>query len=195
MLDFTRIIQDDLIKIGCVFGSDKVLFIKCGQGGTIYGHGNMYLDFALKFNRKYGCTVMVSEILSDGREAFDREMETVCSLLGEGCRLCCLGISKGGLLTLWHGAENRMIERIATVNAPLMLNFHNRTLPAILKRPREELTLYYGTNDPSFSYVPFVETRSNTVIIENASHNLTPAELEPIIEQMCDRASVAWGVH
>ena len=46
MMDFTKTIEDNSIKMGYIPGSQEVLFIKCGQGGTIYGYENKYLDLA-----------------------------------------------------------------------------------------------------------------------------------------------------
>lgn len=186
MKDFTQIIEEDIIKIGYIQGSNKVLFIKCGQGGSIYGYGNKYLDIALRVNERCGCTVFISETLNDGKEAYEREMEVVRKLVGDTCRIYFLGISKGGLLLLWNGASNELAERIVTVNAPLMINFHNRTRPAINKLGREALTMVYGIEDPSFKYVPFVSSDTNVQIIDGADHNLVGGKigLDEIVEKL-----------
>ena len=186
MRKFTRIIEEPLIKMGYVGGSDKVLFIKCGQGGSIYGYENKYLELALSVNEKYGFTVFVSEIVNDGKEAYEREMELVRLLVGESCRVYFLGISKGGLLLLWHGNDSVFSKRIVTVNAPLMINFHNRTRPAINKLDAEKLTMIYGTKDPSFSYVPFLSSCTDVQIIDGADHNLIGGNvgLDVIVEEM-----------
>lgn len=172
MKDFSQIIEENSIRMGYIPGSEKVLFIKCGQGGSIYGYENKYLGLAWYINEKYGCTVFVSEILSDCKEAYDREMQIVASLVGKDCQIYCLGVSKGGLLTLWHGASNPLVKRIVTVNAPLMINFHNRTRPAIRAIPRDRLSMIYGTEDPSFKFVPFVSSIVDVKIIDGADHNL-----------------------
>ena len=44
--DFAQIITVEDITIGYIPGSSKVLFIKTGQGGSIYGYENKYLDLA-----------------------------------------------------------------------------------------------------------------------------------------------------
>lgn len=177
MKDFAQIIEENSIKMGYIPGSEKVLFIKCGQGSSIYGYENKYLSLAWYINEKYGCTVFVSEILDDGREAYNREMEIVASCVSEDCKIYCLGVSKGGLLTLWYGANNPLIKRIATVNAPLMINFHNRTRPAIQMIPRDGLTMFYGTEDPSFKFVPFISSFARVQIIEGADHNLCGGDI------------------
>ena len=51
--DFTKIITVEETTIGYIPGSAKALFIKTGQGGSIYGYENKYLDLAFEVNEKY----------------------------------------------------------------------------------------------------------------------------------------------
>ena len=41
---FTQIFTSEDMSVGYIPGSSKVLFIKTGQGGSIYGYENKYLD-------------------------------------------------------------------------------------------------------------------------------------------------------
>ena len=58
-----------------------------------------------------------------------------------------------------------------------MVNFHSKTLPAIKNLGKDKLTMIYGSLDPSYKYVPFVEKWANIKIIEGADHNLNGAEI------------------
>ena len=49
--NFDKIIDE---TAGYIHGSNKVLFIKTGQGGSIYGYENKYLDLAIEVNEKIG---------------------------------------------------------------------------------------------------------------------------------------------
>ena len=184
--DFIRVIEEDLIKVGYVLGNEKVLFIKCGQGGSVYGYDNKYLDLAWHINEKYGYSAFVSEIADDGREAFEREMGIVKGLIGKDCKIYYLGISKGGLLGLWHGASDPSIEKMITVNAPLMINFHNKTRPSAMAFGRKRLTMVYGTLDPSYKFVSFIAPFANAWVIEGADHNLVGSDvsLDEIVEHL-----------
>ena len=97
-----------------------------------------------------------------------------------------LGVSKGGLIGIWHGADDPKIKRMLSVNAPLMINYHGKTLPGIKKLGKERLTMIYGSLDPSFKYVPFVEKHTNVKIIEGADHNLIGAKIDfaAMVEQL-----------
>ena len=57
---FTKTFIENGINIGYIDGSNKVLFIKTGQGGSIYGYENKYLDLAIWAKEQYGCSVFVS---------------------------------------------------------------------------------------------------------------------------------------
>lgn len=190
MNDFVHIIEKRSMKMGYIPGSERVLFIKCGQGGSIYGYENKYLDIASQVSEKYGCSVFVSEIKDEGVDAFEREMKAVKLLAGEDCKVFCLGVSKGGLLALWHGQYEPSVQKIVTVNAPLMINFQNRTRPAIRSIKKGCLTMIYGTRDPSFKFVPFVEQLTNVQIIDGADHNLVGGgvSLMGIVESLLENS-------
>ena len=81
-----------------------------------------------------------------------------------------MGISKGGLIGCWYGVENPRVKRLVLVNAPLMINFHNRTLPCIKKFSRNQLTMIYGSLDPSYRYIDFVTPYTTVKIVDGADH-------------------------
>ena len=171
-IDFTQIILNEDMSVGYIPGSSKVLFIKTGQGGSIYGYENKYLDLAIEVNDKYGYTIFVSATVEDSREAYDRDIQLLEHLLGTTeYTIFYLGVSKGGLIGIWHGSDNPRINRMVSVNAPLMINYHGKTLPGIKKLGKEKLTMIYGSLDPSYKYIPFVEKYASVQIIEGADHN------------------------
>ena len=179
--DYVDIISKDQVNIGYIPGSSKVLFIKTGQDSSIYGYENKYLDLAIEVNKKYGCSVFVSSTMSDGKEAYERDMHVLEQCLGTTeYEISYLGISKGGLFGIWHGADNRKIKKMISINAPLMINFHSKTLPGIKKLGKEKLTMIYGSLDPSYKYVTFAEKHTNIQIIEGANHNLTITQIRLI---------------
>lgn len=179
MNDFTHVVSDNNnLSIGYIPGSTKVLFIKTGQGGTIYGYENKYLELALEVNEKFGYSVFVSATIIDTKESFQKDIQLVEECLGTtDFEIYYLGISKGGLIGIWHGADNPKIKRMVSVNAPLMINFHGKTLPGIKELGKEKLLMIYGSLDPSYKYVPFVDKYTNVQIMEGADHNLIGASV------------------
>ena len=171
--DFTKIITAEETTIGYIPGSAKALFIKTGQGGSIYGYENGYLKSALEVNDKYGYSVFVSATTVDTKESFQEDITLVEELIGTpDFELYYLGVSKGGLIGIWHGCDEPRIVKMLSINAPLMINYHGKTLPGVLKLGIDKLVMIYGSLDPSFKYLPFVKKHANVSIIEGADHNL-----------------------
>ena len=176
--DFTNIITAEDMTIGCIPGSNKVLFIKTGQGGSIYGDNNRYIDLAFEINEKQGFSVFVSATTVDTKASFLRDIQAVVDTLGTtDFEIYYLGVSKGGLIGIWHGSDEPRIKKMISINAPLMINYHGKTLPGVKKLGTNKLTMVYGSLDPSYKYVPFVEKYAKVQIIEGADHNLKNSSL------------------
>ena len=176
--DFTKITSNENMTVGYIPGSSTILFIKTGQGGSIYGYENKYLDLALEVNEKYGFSVFVSATIVDTRGSFARDIQVIEEALGTSeFEIYYLGVSKGGLIGIWYAADEPRIVKMVSINAPLMINFHGKTLPGIKKLGREMLTMVYGSLDPSYPYVPFVDKHTNVQIIEGADHTLKNSNL------------------
>lgn len=175
MNDFEMVIdrKGEAIHVGVIIGTSKVLFIKTGQGATIYGYENKYLKLAQRMNCKYGCTVFVSATVEDTRDAYDKDVRIITEVMGNvPFEIFYMGISKGGLIGCWYGASDPNVKRILSINAPLMVNFQNRTLPAIKKLSADRLIMVYGTLDPSYRYTGFIKRYANVEILEGADHQL-----------------------
>ena len=97
--DFTQIFTDGDTKVGYIPGSETVLFIKTGQGSTIYGNENKYLSLAIYVNEKYGCSVFVSATSDDSAKAHLRDMAVLDGIfVNKSYQIYYLGVSKGGLI-------------------------------------------------------------------------------------------------
>lgn len=187
--DFAAKVDFDGVNMGYIPGSENVLFIKTGQGGSIYGYENKYLDLALRFNEKYGFSVFVSATVEDDKNAFDRDMIVLDKVfVNQSYQIYYLGVSKGGLIGMWHGSENEKIVKMVTINAPLMINYHSKTRPAI-ERLGDKLWMVVGSLDPSYDYTPFLKGRANVKIIKGADHNLVGSE-----ESLFDIAEELYGL-
>ena len=187
--DFAAKVDFGGVNMGYIPGSEKVLFIKTGQGGSIYGYENKYLDLALRFNEKYGFSVFVSATVEDDKNAFDRDMLVVDKVfVNQSYQIYYLGVSKGGLIGMWHGSENEKIVKMVTINAPLMINYHSKTRPAI-ERLGDKLWMVVGSLDPSYDYTPFLKGCANVKIINGADHNLIGSE-----ESLFDIAEELYGL-
>ena len=153
---YNEIITDDGVSIGYISGSERVLFIKTGQGGSIYGESDKYLNLAREINERYGMSIFVSATDCDSECIYQSEMELVKQKVRiEDYDMYYLGVSKGGLIGIWYAKGSPVLRNILTVNAPLMINFYSKSLPSI-KALGDKLTMIYGDLDPSFKYLPFI---------------------------------------
>ena len=66
-----------VIDYGIMEGNNKIIFIKSGQDGTIYGYQNKYLNIAYTINKKYGYTVICSSNPFDGTNPLDNAMNVI----------------------------------------------------------------------------------------------------------------------
>lgn len=175
MLGFEQIIElpagNEVSKIGYIKGSSKVLFIKGGQGGELCGYDNRYLRLAHAMHTVYGCSVFVSETRVDTRESYEQDMRVVAECFGNApYEIYYMGISKGGLIGCWYAPQNPHIRSVVAVNAPLMINFYQRTLPALKYLGRERVMMIFGSLDPSFPLVGFAARHANVRVIEGVDH-------------------------
>ena len=178
-MDYTKIYDIDGARIGLIPGSRDILFVKTGQGGLIYGYEDRYLSLALEVSERFGYSVIVSETASDTVDTYNREMALIDEIFADAeYRLYYVGFSKGGLIGCWYGADNPRVERILSINAPLMVNFYNKTLPAIKRLGRARISLIYGSLDPSYKFVPFVDKYARVHIIEGAGHTLDSPDVD-----------------
>ena len=172
-MEFDHIITDTTaqIQIGYKSGTNKILFIKTGQGGSIYGYENKYINLAQTISEKYGFSVFVSATTLDNKEVYDKEMQILDRIFhNKPYEIYYMGISKGGLIGCWYGTDNHRIKKMVSINAPLMINFHNKTLPSIKKYPRNKFTMIYGSLDPSARYLDFVTPYATVKTVTGADH-------------------------
>ena len=186
--DFERTYKEDKMHIGYILGDHNAVLIKTGQGGSIYGYKNKYLDIALNLNKKYDCSVFVSATIIDDEPHFNKEMQLIEESLGDKAEIYHIGISKGGLIGCWYASQHNRVKRILAINAPLMINFHNKTLPALKSAGHGKISMIYGSLDPSYKYIPFISNYVDVQIIDGADHAFSRHTdiLKKAIEPICD---------
>lgn len=150
-----------IIDYGIVKGNETIIFIKAGQGGSIYGYNNKYLSIAKKVNSKYGYTVICSSNPFDGRNPLDNAMEVIEDYCNQNnisdYKIYYMGHSNGGIIGAWYGVNYSKIKRMLLINTPLMYNLH-KTKEGIRKFSGESLVMVYGELDQSYKYIELLNT-------------------------------------
>lgn len=169
--------ENIIINYGIIKGNNKILFIKAGQDGSMYGYENKYLRIAKRINEKYGYTVIASSNPFDGRNPLDNAMEVIeeyCKDKFDDYDIYYMGHSNGGLIGAWFGNNYEKIRKMLLINAPLMYNWH-KTKDGIKKFNGELVSLIYGEFDQSIKYtellLPLTNEKIKLNIIKNEDHH------------------------
>lgn len=166
-----------IIDYGIIKGNNKIVFIKAGQDGSMYGYENKYLKIADSINNKYGYTVICSSNPFDGNNPLDNAMDVIDNYCNDNnfkdYEIYYMGTSNGGIIGAQFGFNYPKIKRMLLINAPLMVNLH-RTKDGIKAFKGEKIVLVYGSLDQSYRYVGLIEPLLNEKIkleiIEGQDH-------------------------
>ncbi len=171
--------EDAVLEYGCIYGSEKIVFIKAGLGGDHLGYENRYLKIARRLNEKYGCSVISisNPYIENRRIDIENDRKIISDVIQKqnvkNPKLYFFGHSNGCIKGLELAASGMTFHRMILINMPLMINFHKikRWLAAL---SQTGIVAVYGDQDPSYPYVPFIDGRIadlETRIIPGADHN------------------------
>ena len=161
------------ISYGIVNGSESIVFIKAGAGGSHTGYENKYLHMAHAIHKNDGSTVICASNPSDAlsREYDGAVLQQILSAKSNPNfkpKIRFIGTSRGAFLGLTELAEHFEFDKLLLINMPLMINFHK------VKRARaiSRAVFVFGSADPSVPYVPFLKRHTeNITLIQGANHN------------------------
>ena len=188
------------VEYGIIRGNGHIVVIKAGSGGSYMGDGEKYARMAHRLHDAYGCTVIcLSNFSTDSFERGDVAIirEVISGMDGE-IFLYYIGNSNGGTQGVLAATKHFVFQRMLLINMPLMLNFH-KIKEAIAhvggtNEANTEIRFVYGSKDPSYAYVPFLENAcrrdrcSTHVEIERilgADHNF--AGMLDVFVELCMR--------
>jgi len=173
-----RLPGDIALEYGVFSGSERVVLIKSGRGGSFRGDHDKYLRMARHLSRDRGYFVICSSNPVECEQTFDADKRFIefCAMQMEWSdfSLSLIGNSNGAYQNLFLAKQMPQTQKILCINMPLMVNYH-RSAAMLRSMGDVEKTLVYGTHDPSVSYLPFLErwelSRFRIVRVEGADHN------------------------
>ncbi len=175
---FSKMIAEGVaVDYGIVFGGARITLIKSGRGGSCRGEEDKYLRMAHRLRDRRGDTVICSSnpVNMESKDCDRAVIEEYMRKQGEECReLCLIGSSNGGYQNALLAAQlPQVCCELLCINMPLMINFHKLTA-ALQGLEHTRKIFVYGTKDPSFFYVPFLERRAyplcRVIRAEGADH-------------------------
>ena len=159
--------------------SNKLLLIKTGTDGSIYGYHNKYLHIAACFTSQ-GYSVLCCNTPSElqDTESFQLTMRIAKMHLGsrfETTEISYLGISRGAYQGILFGNRQKEISQLLLLNSPLPFNFLKQT--SALRNVTKPHWVVFGTQDPSYKLYPFLEKISkphlHLLSVPNADHHFS----------------------
>ena len=140
------------VDYGFVFGDDrqKILLIKAGQDGSIYGYRNKYLKLACEMRELYGFSVVCASTPSSDISQMEQFAEVVKSgfEIGGQTRIYFMGMSMGASIGCIGRTLFPEISRFLLVNPPLMINTI-RICRSAKAFDGDMMTFVFGSLDPS----------------------------------------------
>lgn len=170
--------QVNSMDYGFLSGRDpKLLLIKTGTGGSIYGYNNKYFQIAQHFHSVgYHVLCCSTPIGINDLTSFQTAFDIAGSLLGQRFSMLSIyymGVSKGAYQGILYGNTIPQIESLLLINSPMMINFTKQI--ATLRTIEKKCALVFGTKDPSFTFWPWLCQIENPYMelieVSGADHN------------------------
>ncbi len=173
---------------GILRGSEQIVFIKSGRGGSHVGEEEKYLKMAHRLRNALGCSVICASNPTDSSPDVDTDRRVIESYAAEsalnGFSLSLIGSSNGAYRILHLATALPQTRRVLCINMPLMINYH-KSAKQIASLPTVEKTFVYGTRDPSCSYLPILEAKHypccRVMRVQDADHTFQ-GRLEDLLE-------------
>ena len=181
---FTQISSDGKSNdYGIIYGSETVFFVKCGRGGSFRGRDDKYAKMAIRLHRARGCTVICASNPLDCETSYDLDKAVIEAYVAEkgtpDFELYLIGNSNGAYQNLFLANRLAQVKKILCINMPLMQNFHKSTKEVQALGTVEKIFVY-GTKDPSYTYVPFLERRNYPLLrvirLQDVGHQFRDTE-------------------
>ena len=143
---------ENQVDYGFIFGGNrqKILLIKAGQDGSIYGYRNKYLKLACEMRNLYGFSVVCASTPSSDIIQMIQFAEVVKSefeISGQ-TQIYFMGMSMGASIGCIGRALFPEISRFLLVNPPLMINT-TRICRSAKAFDGDMMIFVFGSLDPS----------------------------------------------
>ena len=144
--------DENQVDYGFVFGDDrqKILLIKAGQDGSIYGYRNKYLKLACEMRERCGFSVVCASTPSSDISQMAQFAKVVKSEfeIGGHTQIYFMGMSMGASIGCIGRSLFPEISRFLLVNPPLMINT-TRICRSAKAFDGDMMTFVFGSLDPS----------------------------------------------
>jgi len=171
-----------LLDYKITYGSDIVVLIKVGLGGSTDGHNGKYAKMAEKINQKTGYTVIVAPNPEKSENKLEKDMRAIETLFPRCQEIHFIGVSNGAVIGMLYAHLYEKIKDMLLINGPLAMDWH-KLKQGIGLFHGNSISFVYGSKDPSYKYselIPMIkaEAEIGLHIVDGADHNFTGMEDE-----------------
>ena len=171
-----KILDEEAVDYGFIFGNNKIVFIKAGAGGGIPGYQDKYLKMAHRVHERLGATVICASNYEKCLDMDKRAIEWCARYLKlTDAELYFVGVSDGAdqCISL---ARNAPTKKLLCIN-PSFVPGHDPSDRLIIRSKIEKIFVY-GTKDEEgceFASKLLVREIPNFEIrwVEGADHEFT----------------------
>ena len=177
----SKIVEDEKISYGIIYGNEKIVFIKVGADGTIKGYQDKYIKMSKRIHDRTGATVICAsnpDITRNSQISLDikliKHVIKLCDF--ENYELYFVGTSDGGYHSLLLGQQFSQTVKYLGINSS------HKGLDDLVEKiqsiPHVEKIFVYGTEDEDYSsIVPTLNSLNcNTlkiISLEGVDHEFT----------------------
>ncbi len=171
-----KILDEEAVDYGFIFGNNKIVFIKAGAGGGIPGYQDKYLKMAHRVHERLGATVICASNYEKCLEMDKRAIEWCARYLElEEAELYLVGVSDGADQCIVL-ARNAPTKKLLCIN-PSFVPGHDPSDRLIIRSKIEKIFVYGTKDEEGCELAPKLSEREipNFEIrwVEGADHEFT----------------------
>lgn len=171
--------QGSRVTYGFLRGSDTIVLIKNGAGGTCRAGKHKHLKMALRLRELHGYSVICASNPLDNEETYRLDKKVLADFAAEqgfaSYRVYLVGTSDGGDQILKLAMELHQTEKLLAINPSVVAL---TDMAANLRRlPQVEKQIFYGTLDDEVALAPLLKAENipnlQIDLIPGADHRFT----------------------
>lgn len=171
-----KIIDNEEIEYGILYGNANIVFIKVGADGSIRGYQDKYLKMAHRVHNRLGATVVCASNPYIEHGHLDADQAMISKVAAEcgfsDYEVCFVGTSDGSYRNLLLAQQVPHTVKLLGINPSLSTT--DDLLEQLRKIPQVKKVLVYGTEDEDFECVPLLQASEcenlEIITVEGANH-------------------------
>ncbi len=183
----TREYNNTVIEYGILYGNAdsidrRILLVKVGQNGSIYGYRDKYLKMAERIHNQCGITVVIASNPFNGGNPLEDAMEVIkeyCVAESDFFEVLLMGHSNGAVIASWYAYKYPEISKMLLINMPIGVEYWHVTKRGIENFIANDgkIDVVYGEYDAGYTYIDLLRNMGNpnleTHVVKGEDHHFS----------------------